>query len=111
MRVAGVQHDAEFSYGCMTLTCDTVLPSDEEALEALKWVQSVLTRLHALTTRTAADAGATAWSSAFFYGNPGHRMDNIYLLGRFFKKVGRWVCAQARGAEDSIPSTRTRSFW
>ena len=42
-----------------------------------------------LMCRAAADAGATAWSSAFFYGQPGEPMGNIYLLGRFFKKASR----------------------
>lgn len=37
--------------------------------------------------RAAADAGATAWSTAMFYGNPGHHTANIELIRRFFDKV------------------------
>jgi pyridoxine 4-dehydrogenase len=42
--------------------------------------------------RAAADAGATAWSSATFYGHsPGGGWDNIELLGRFFKKHPEYI--------------------
>lgn len=56
-------------------------PSDEESFAAMK---------------AAADAGATTWSSATFYGNgpPGEQgaaFDNLRLLGRFFKAHPEYV--------------------
>lgn len=36
--------------------------------------------------KAAVDAGATAWSTATFYGNgPSGALDNLALIGRFFK--------------------------
>jgi aryl-alcohol dehydrogenase-like predicted oxidoreductase len=37
--------------------------------------------------RAAADAGATAWSTAMFYGPPTDQSANVRLIGNFFKKV------------------------
>jgi pyridoxine 4-dehydrogenase len=47
--------------------------------------------------KAAADAGATAWSSATFYGNPGDPYANIKLIARFFEKAStRTAGAPAR---------------
>lgn len=37
--------------------------------------------------KAAADAGATAWSTAAFYGPPNNPMANLHLIAAFFKKV------------------------
>lgn len=65
----------------MQLTWTPAPPPDEVAFAAMK---------------AAADAGATSWSSATFYGNgvPGEfgaAFDNLRLLGRFFKAYPEYV--------------------
>lgn len=59
------------SLGLMQLTWTPNPVPEKQAFEAI---------------RAALDAGATTWSSATFYGNPGgHEFDNIALIGKFFK--------------------------
>ena len=65
--------------------------------------------------RTAADAGATAWSTAGFYGNPGDGQSNLKLIRKFFDKVRAIplrlkLPSQILSTANSIPSTGTRSF-
>jgi pyridoxine 4-dehydrogenase len=65
----------------MQLTWTPSPPPDEVSFAAMK---------------AAADAGATSWSSATFYGNgtPGEfgaAFDNLRLLGRFFKAYPEYV--------------------
>lgn len=65
----------------MQLTWTPNPPPEEQAFAAMK---------------AAADAGATSWSSATFYGNgaPGEldeSFDNLRLLGRFFKKYPEYI--------------------
>ncbi|GMK55743.1 hypothetical protein CspeluHIS016_0207990 [Cutaneotrichosporon spelunceum] len=67
--------------GLMQLTWSPSPPPEEEAFAAMK---------------AAADAGATTWSTATFYGNgaPGEKgpaFDNLRLLGRFFKAYPEYV--------------------
>ncbi|KAL7421515.1 hypothetical protein Q5752_003284 [Cryptotrichosporon argae] len=58
--------------GLMQLTWTPSPVPDEQAFAAIK---------------AATDAGATAWSSATFYGNPpGGQLDNLKLIRRFFDK-------------------------
>ncbi|KAL1407448.1 hypothetical protein Q8F55_006881 [Vanrija albida] len=57
--------------GLMQLTWTPVPPPEEQAFAAIK---------------AAADAGATAWSSATFYGPQDDQMANVALIGRFFAK-------------------------
>ena len=60
----------------MQLTWTPTPPPEEQAFAAIK---------------AAVDAGATTWSSATFYGNPGHEFDNIAMLGRFFKTYPEYI--------------------
>ena len=56
--------------------------------------------------RAAADAGATAWSTAMFYGNPGHHTANIELIRRFFDKVSRRMMIETFAELHIVPRIR-----
>ncbi|RSH81546.1 hypothetical protein EHS25_006168 [Saitozyma podzolica] len=58
-------------YGLMQLTWNPKPPAEEVSFAAMK---------------AAADAGATAWSTAMFYGPPTDQSANVRLIGNFFKK-------------------------
>ncbi|ORY32614.1 NADP-dependent oxidoreductase domain-containing protein [Naematelia encephala] len=61
----------QMGFGLMQLTWTPNPPSDEVSFAAMK---------------AAADAGATAWSTACFYGNEENPWANLELIARFFKK-------------------------
>ena len=52
------------------------MPSQEDSFKAMK---------------AAVDAGATAFSSATFYGNPGDPYANVKLIRAFFDKVSTMI--------------------
>jgi len=75
----------KMGYGLMQLTWTPHPPADEVSFAAMK---------------AAADAGATAWSTATFYGPPDHSDANLALIGRFFKKYPEYsdkVCLVMKG--------------
>jgi pyridoxine 4-dehydrogenase len=60
----------------MQLTWTPHPPPESQAFDAMK---------------AALDAGATTWSTATFYGPPGHEFDNLALIGRFFKAYPEYI--------------------
>ncbi|KAI9639860.1 NADP-dependent oxidoreductase domain-containing protein [Dioszegia hungarica] len=65
------QSVGRIGYGLMQLTWTPEPPAQEDSFAAMK---------------AAADAGATAWSTAAFYGPPNNPMANLHLIAAFFKK-------------------------
>ncbi|CAD6566910.1 MAG: hypothetical protein TREMPRED_003114 [Tremellales sp. Tagirdzhanova-0007] len=65
----------QMGFGLMQLTWNPSPPPEEQSLAAMK---------------TAADAGATAWSTAGFYGNPGDGQSNLKLIRKFFDKYPQY---------------------
>ncbi|EIW70880.1 hypothetical protein M231_05912 [Tremella mesenterica] len=78
-------------YGLMQLTWTPKPVPEEESFAAMK---------------AAADNGCVAWSTATFYGNPGHHLDNLTLIGKFFKKYpeysSRVVIVCKGGSDENI---------